>query len=342
MYQDYNQNQYYAPTWHDARKTFSRVGLALTAFFIAAYAVMLIAEIAIMLIFPNALEILEDPIALIVLNAVSMYVIAFPIYFIIIARLEKRGRMRLPMRLGEFLGFFAVAQFFMLLGSWIGEFINSTLGEYLGIDPSNSTIDLITSCPLPVIFISAVVIGPLFEELIFRKLMIDRLSIYGDKIAIIVSAVAFGLFHGNLFQFFYSMLLGLLLGYMYVKTGKLRYPYLMHAVINFFGSIVPLTVQPYVDELIAMEEAAAIGEAIDTARQAVCEAVAYGYSVFQFLLMLVGVGVLLCNIRNVRIDPYKRAEIPRGARFVTVVFNVGAILFLLLSIAQFAMNLYLV
>ena len=50
----------------------------------------------------------------------------------------------------------------------------------------------------------------------FRKLIIDRMSIYGDKLAIIVSSIAFGLFHGNFYQIFYATLIGFILGYVLV------------------------------------------------------------------------------------------------------------------------------
>ena len=339
MYQDYSQNQYYAPAWLDAKRTFSRFGLALAAFFIAAYAVIFAAEVVLMLFFPAAIE---NPVTLAVLNAVSMYVIAFPVYYIIIFRLERRARMRLPMKAREFIGFFCVAQLFMLVGARIGDATSGIVGRIFGTDPNNATSDMITSWPMPVILVTVVIIGPLFEELIFRKLMIDRLSIYGDKIAIIVSAVAFGLFHGNLFQFFYSMMLGLLLGYMYVKTGKMRYPYLMHAVINFFGSIVPLSIQPYLEELQELVAKTELNEVVDMSRYATCTLVVFAYLALQLIFVLAGAIILLKNLRRIRIDPYRRVDIPKGTRFSTVALNIGAMLYLLVCCAIFAMSLFLV
>lgn len=336
MYENYNQSQYYAPDWLDAKRTFSRFGLALTAFFIAAYAVVFAAEVVLMIFFPAAVD---NPITMAVLNAISMYVVAFPVYYILVFRLDRRERMRLPMHLKEFIGFFCVAQLFMQIGARIGDAISAAVGDFLGITPNNDTAELITSWPLPVILLTAVIIGPLFEELIFRKLMLDRLSIYGDKIAIIVSAIAFGLFHGNLFQFFYSMMLGLLLGYMYVKTGKLRYPYLMHMAVNFFGSIVPISVQPYLDELNELVAKMELNEAIDMSRYGVCTAVVLAYLAFQLILIAAGAIILIKNARRIRIDPYRRVDIPRGTRFSTVTFNIGTMLYLLVSCALFAMSL---
>ena len=52
------------------------------------------------------------------------------------------------------------------------------------------------------------------------------------------SALMFGLFHGNLAQFFYAWFLGIVFGYVYYKTGNVIYTMLMHMTINFVGGVV--------------------------------------------------------------------------------------------------------
>ena len=42
----------------------------------------------------------------------------------------------------------------------------------------------------------------------------------------------------NLFQFFYAFLLGLMFGYVYTRTSKLRYSTAMHMIINFNGGVL--------------------------------------------------------------------------------------------------------
>jgi hypothetical protein len=73
---------------------------------------------------------------------------------------------------------------------------------------------------------------------LFRKLLIDRTRGYGDTIAILLSGLLFGLFHGNLFQFFYAFLVGMVLAYVYTRTGRYLPCVAMHAAINFMGSVV--------------------------------------------------------------------------------------------------------
>lgn len=85
-------------------------------------------------------------------------------------------------------------------------------------------------------FVIAVLIAPTAEELLFRKLLTERIVKYGELAAVLASGLFFGLFHGNLNQFSYAFLLGLFLGFIYVKTGKLRYTIGLHMAINFIGS----------------------------------------------------------------------------------------------------------
>jgi hypothetical protein len=69
-------------------------------------------------------------------------------------------------------------------------------------------------------------------------LIIDRLRSYGESACVLVSALLFGLFHGNLNQFFYAFGLGAIFAFIYVKTQRLRYTIFLHMIINLFGGII--------------------------------------------------------------------------------------------------------
>ena len=80
-------------------------------------------------------------------------------------------------------------------------------------------LEVATSSNLWVNLFIMVLCAPVAEELIFRKLLIDRLTQYGEGVAVLFSGLMFGLFHGNLNQFVYAFVLGLCFGFIYVKTG---------------------------------------------------------------------------------------------------------------------------
>ena len=66
-------------------------------------------------------------------------------------------------------------------------------------------------------FLYASVVAPISEELIFRGYVLRSLRPYGKRFAIVASALLFGLFHGNLLQTPYAILMGLVLGYVAVE-----------------------------------------------------------------------------------------------------------------------------
>jgi membrane protease YdiL (CAAX protease family) len=80
--------------------------------------------------------------------------------------------------------------------------------------------------------------APVMEEFVFRRCLIDRLSPYGEKAALVTSALLFALFHETVNQVFYAFLLGLVLGYVYLKTGRLRITVVLHMLVNSLSMVV--------------------------------------------------------------------------------------------------------
>ena len=84
------------------------------------------------------------------------------------------------------------------------------------------------------------IIGPVCEELMFRGIIFHRLKDWiRPEIAIVVSAVLFGIYHGNVVQFFYATCMGIMLAIVYDKTGTLWTSIVAHVAANLwslFGS----------------------------------------------------------------------------------------------------------
>ncbi len=80
------------------------------------------------------------------------------------------------------------------------------------------------------------------EELIYRRLLLGRLLFLGESFAILISAVFFALMHAQFSMFLHTFVAGIVFGYVYVRTGKFRYPVLLHMVNNAvttFASYLP-------------------------------------------------------------------------------------------------------
>lgn len=88
----------------------------------------------------------------------------------------------------------------------------------------------------PLGYLAIGILAPLAEELVFRGAVLRKLlAIFGKKwhwAAIVISAIVFGAVHGNLPQFVHAALIGLLLGWMYYRTGSILPGVMFHWINN--------------------------------------------------------------------------------------------------------------
>ena len=85
--------------------------------------------------------------------------------------------------------------------------------------------------------------APVFEEILFRGLILRTLEPYGKKFAILASAFLFGIFHGNPVQSPYAFAVGLVLGYVTVEYSLL-WAVALHVINNFvLGDVLPRLMQ---------------------------------------------------------------------------------------------------
>ncbi len=330
----------------EAKRAFSRFGLALFIYLLAANAVILLAEILLPVIFPDTFEkIRESYLYTWGMNTLSLYIIAFPILFLIVNKLPSAKREKKNMKFKEFIATFAVAQLFMYIGNYIGVVLNSFFSTILGHEITNQTSELIENSPIWIVAVMVVVLAPIFEELIFRKLLIDKLSRFGDTVAIIASAVAFGLFHGNFYQFFYAAALGALLAYIYVKTGKVRYTVLMHALINLVGSIAVFPVIDAQEIILSFAEGSFNPQTAEEMREFINAIIIMSsYSIIQLTLVGIGVYALLNAVRAkmIKVERIPEIRIPRHRITSATLGNTGAILFIFISALTVLASIFVV
>ncbi len=88
-------------------------------------------------------------------------------------------------------------------------------------------------------FLTVGITGPILEEVLFRGIILDGfLGRYKPGKAIFWSAFLFGLFHLNPWQFIPAFLIGLLLGYIYLKTRSLIPAIAIHMINNSFSYLM--------------------------------------------------------------------------------------------------------
>ncbi|GEN46183.1 CPBP family intramembrane glutamic endopeptidase [Alkalibacillus haloalkaliphilus] len=79
-----------------------------------------------------------------------------------------------------------------------------------------------------------IVVAPIFEEIIFRGFLFGRMSYkFGVTKGVIISSVLFGLLHGP--NFIGATLTGIILCLIFIKTGSLIIPVILHMIYNIFA-----------------------------------------------------------------------------------------------------------
>ena len=172
---------------------------------------------------------------------ISVDIIGFPLILGLTKSIPKRD---IPK---QHLGFFKFLPYiFMTFGigiplSFVGSIINTLLTLPFGGSNTSVILELLNSSSLLPRVLVVGILAPIFEELIFRKVLIDRLSRYSTFLAIFVSGLFFGLYHGNFSQFFFATGIGLLFAFLYSKTGKIHLTIILHMIVNLFTSVITTT-----------------------------------------------------------------------------------------------------
>ncbi len=135
-----------------------------------------------------------------------------------------------PRRVGS------MAAFTVVLACCVSLGLNALL-TMTGFVDSSQTYQEVADKQYGVAFVLGLVlygiISPLAEEVVFRGVIYNRLRrFYGPLIGIVVSGIFFGAFHGNLVQAVYGACLGMLMAYLYERSGSFCIPILFHAAAN--------------------------------------------------------------------------------------------------------------
>jgi membrane protease YdiL (CAAX protease family) len=108
---------------------------------------------------------------------------------------------------------------------------------YLGFDltESSNIPELEYYFSLPLIFI-IITIQPIGEEIFFRGFLLDKFTaVFGKKVAIISTALLFGVAHisfGNIYPAIITALIGLLLAFIVIRTKNLYSAITAHILFN--------------------------------------------------------------------------------------------------------------
>ncbi len=120
----------------------------------------------------------------------------------------------------------------------------------------DDTAQTIYGADITVQIITAVILGPIVEELIFRGLMYARLKrMFGGVVAALVTSLVFGIYHMNISQGIYAFLFSYAAIFIYEKYKKIYAPMIMHMVANGLSVLVTFVLKDYNNQSGAQENA---------------------------------------------------------------------------------------
>ena len=236
------------------------------------------------------------------LSLVPLYLVAVPLFWRALPRQYAPIGEKRPFGKLRFLGVCTVCLSAMILLNYLGfyltQLINVLSNGQLGNTDGLSTI--VSTSPVWVTVVFACIVAPIMEELVFRKLLVDRVLPFGELQACILSGLIFGLFHGNIRQFFYAATLGFIFAYVYAKTRNILYTIGLHVGINLLGSVA----MPYLlsNENLAIIERLAENPATATAYELFVLFAVFATLVGGAILVVTGAVVAIVRVRKMRFD----------------------------------------
>lgn len=324
LYLPPEQNPYYKK---QQRRNISRIGFALLIYLVFANLVALAMYYVCNAFFP---QYVEHTVFTLLQQIIPAYLLGLPLVAGLLIGMPKKRPERKPLKAEGWITFLAISFFLMLGGSYIANGLMAIFELLQGSEITNAIDQQITESSPLVNLILIVICAPIVEELICRKLIIDRLLPYSETLAVVMSGLFFGLLHGNFYQFFYAAFLGLLFGYVYVKTGNILHTILMHMIINFTGSIIA----DYIGKMTS--DLASAPTSINP-----WDIVSVVYSTAMMALAICGGILLLRRIKKEKLKHTGDCYLTLSTQFKLAWANPGTIIYCAACVMMFAGSLYI-
>ena len=171
----------------------------------------------------------EDPLFAVAMGMVNTSISVFVPFFIVYLVMRRRKIIsELPLG-GAYDPMNAVLLVFIGMGGcYLANIVTSyltMLASAFGIESvmMQSMPEFNEAEPVGIVFqiLGYAILPALFEEFAYRGVVLQSLRRYGDWFAIVMSALLFGILHGNIVQIPFAFMVGILLGYVSVVSGTM-------------------------------------------------------------------------------------------------------------------------
>lgn len=268
--------------------------------------------------------------------------------YLLIRSMPKYEPKKQSISVGSFLVLLCICFGITYMGSILSSILTGIWNALTGRTVSDDIGELLTGTDFLQTFLFVAIVGPIIEELFFRKILIDRLRGYGDKVAILVSSVLFGLFHMNISQIFYTFGLGLLFGYLYCRTGKVWLPILLHGLYNLFSGVINAAIQTELLSFANNLYGASVEELQELFANLTADDTLYLTVIFfcciyilaMFVFSVVGIVLFFVRMKKAKLE---KGEVPLPAKGTlgAIVLNPGFILAALFTLSVMVLSMCL-
>ena len=194
---------------------------------------------------------LAIPVWLVVSFSIALLIILFILRNEIAAifrnedRASSFGRAAMWAILGVFLALFA---------QYVAVIVESLLGIKTGSENTQDILHIIETLPLAVLVTS--VIGPILEEVVFRKIIFGALhKRFNFFISALLSSVIFALAHMEPVHILIYSAMGFTFAFLYVKTKQILVPIFAHVSMNTLVVLVQVVYKDDIERLRREAEA---------------------------------------------------------------------------------------
>ncbi|MEC1718115.1 CPBP family intramembrane glutamic endopeptidase [Schinkia azotoformans] len=140
--------------------------------------------------------------------------------------------------------------FLAFLAQVIAAQIEMMLGIKMGSENTEILVEIAMQTPIFIIVTS--VVGPIFEEIIFRQIIFGSLyTRFNFWIAAITSSLIFAAVHFDFTHIIIYTAMGLVFSFLYVKTKRILVPIVAHVSMNTFVVLVRIL---FADDMEKLQE----------------------------------------------------------------------------------------
>ena len=238
-----------------------------------------------------------------IIGIIVLYVIGLCLFKLIIKNIPNYKIEKGKISLKELVLCFFLQFSSILVMSVLTVILSKITGNEIG-----GEIDALT----PLMLFQLLIFNPIIEEYVFRKLFADKLLKHGELLFMLTSSFCFSIVHGvslGIPQILYTFILGMIWSYVYIKSGNLLVPIILHSLSNLFGSVIIQSLQSVSQIAVSI------------------------YSMCIMLIGIVGIILFFSNKKKIKIDNDNKLITKLALK--DIFFNKGILFYIIITITMF-------